>query len=107
MMKRKILTLIFLLPLVTSAQTGVNIHCTFSSPPADQCSMIPSVYFIDEYEKSFDAPIKNNECDFVLPVAKPTVAKFSYNKLSAEIFVEPGDEIDMKVGAGELPDAIS
>lgn len=106
-MKTKIFTLIILLPLIIAAQNSVKIHCTFSAPPASQCSITPSVYFIDEYEKNFDVPIKNNECDFVLTITKPTVAKFSYNKLSTEIFMQAGDEIDMKVGAGELPDAVS
>jgi len=80
------------------AQDNVKVHCTFSTAGTDHCSITPQVYFIDEYEKAFNASIRNNECDLVIPLSKPTIGKFSVNNQPVEVFLQPGDELTLKFG---------
>ena len=95
-----------LFPLALSAQSNVNIHCKFISTASDSCVMIPSQYFIDEYEKSYRAATRNG-CDFHFAVLQPNVALFIYNHQSVRVFLEPGDEMQWTIGADSLQDAIS
>src|SRR6188768_443381 len=100
--------LLFLSPLAVAAQNGVNIHCTFTAATAgDSATIIPAQYFIDDFEKSYQTVVTNNECDLNFGVARPSVAQFSYHHQTIPIFVEPGDELQLNVGNDSLYKAIS
>ncbi|HYV91836.1 MAG TPA: TlpA disulfide reductase family protein [Chitinophagales bacterium] len=121
-MNKKIFSfLIFLFPLAAAAQNSVNIHCTFArggvkftiqsgqlaATAGDTVIVIPAQYFIDDYEKSYQTTISNNECDLNFAVAKPTTAQFTYHHQSIPLFVEPGDEMQVDVGNDSLYKVIS
>src|SRR5689334_2775340 len=86
-----------ILPLNMLAQGKVTIHCTFDKTVVDSCTLVPSVYFIDEYEKSYKAPIVNNQCDFSFAISKPAIARVTYIHQTTEIFIQPNDELQMKI----------
>ena len=108
MIKRKLFFLISIfLPTLLFAQSNVKIHVAFTTPSTDSCLLIPSQYFIAEYEKSFANKIVSNKCDFSFPLSKATIATFTYNQQTVEIFVEPGDEMQVNMGADSLSNSIS
>ncbi len=106
-MFKKIIFILLVLPFAVAAQNNVSVNCSFVSTTADTVTLIPSQYFIDEYEKSYTAITSNRQCDFNFNVAKPTVAKLIYRHQAINIFLEPGDKLEIKVGEDSLYKSVS
>ncbi|MGB3076694.1 MAG: TlpA disulfide reductase family protein [Chitinophagales bacterium] len=100
--------LLFLLfPAMLQAQSNASVHCTFKNHSGDTVTIIPSQYYIDEYEKNYTAVITNNQCEFTFPVQKPCTAKLRVGKQSVTLFMEPGDALQVNIEGDSLLKAIS
>ena len=73
------------------AQGNVAIRCTFESSKNDTVSIIPVVYYLDEYEKEYTAILHNRQCEFNVAVTKPVVLQLHYKGSSINLFTEPGN----------------
>src|SRR4030095_162300 len=105
-MKRFLLPLLLLYPLLTQAQSAATIHCTFASPSTDSCTIIPQEYFIDQYDKSYHATIRDNECQFTFKLALPTTVQLIFNNQTIPLFIEPDDDLKINI-TGTSPSDLS
>ncbi len=106
MIIKRILLFLFA-PFVLQAQTAVSVHCNFQRSAADTVTLVPSTYYIDEFEKKYVAVIRDQQCDFSFPVSSPTAVKLSAGKQSVLLFIEPGDALQVTVTGDSLLTAIS
>lgn len=106
MMQKFVLILLFF-PLVLLAQGNVSINCTFKSNANDTVSIVPVVYYLDEYEKEYTAILQNQECEFNVTVTKPTVIKLHYKGDSIMLFTEAGDQLAISAEGDSLLDKLS
>lgn len=107
MNKQIVFLFLLYLPWSAAAQSNATIHARFTAVMADTCSVRPSQYFIDEYEKSFKASSVNGEMTIRIPVAKPTVVQLICNNQSIPFYVEPADELEVNIGADSLQKSVS
>ncbi|MEO6166643.1 MAG: TlpA disulfide reductase family protein [Chitinophagales bacterium] len=104
MIRTLIFALLFL-PFVLSAQNPVSIRCAFNDATGDTVMLVPIQYYLDEYEKSYSGVVAKNQCDFTIGVAEPAVTKFIYDNQSISLFVEPGDQLQIKIDDDPLLEA--
>ncbi len=105
-MKKLFLVLLATTTHFINAQ-NVNIACHFSMASEDSCGIRLDKYYIREYEPFFKTVLKNNECTFKFTIDKPTMAEFSYNKQSVNIWLEPNDYLKLNIEYDSLYKAIS
>ena len=91
----KIILSCLLLPMGLFAQGNVAIRCTFESSKNDTVSIIPVVYYLDEYEKEYTAILHNRQCEFNVAVTKPAVLQLHYKGSSINLFTEPGNQLEI------------
>lgn len=106
MIIRYILLFLFA-PFVLQAQTVVTVHCNFQRSAVDTVTLVPSKYYIDEFEKVYLAVIRDNQCDISFPLSSPTAVKLSAGKQSVMLFIEPGDALQVTVTGDSLLNSIS
>jgi thiol-disulfide isomerase/thioredoxin len=89
----KIILSCLLLPIGLFAQGNVTIRCTFENSMNDTVSIIPAVYYLDEYEKEYTAILRNQQCEFNIAVTVPAVLQLHYKGSSINLFTEPGNQL--------------
>ncbi len=104
---KKLFLLLLVFPFFLSAQPPANINLHFAGVVSDSCNLKIDNLYIDEYNPNLKAVIKNNQCSFNIILENPGIARLIYNKQSVVLFIHPGDEMDINIGADSLPKAIS
>jgi thiol-disulfide isomerase/thioredoxin len=104
---RKYLSIVFLFPTLLFAQPAANLKVSFDAATVDSCNLKIDNNFIDDYSPNLKAKIVQNHCSFIIALDKQVTAKLFYNKQSMQVFIEPGDAMNITVSKDSLYKSIS
>lgn len=105
-MKKIIIILLIISNSFVQSQ-NLNITCRFTSPKADSCNIRLDKYHIKEFEPVFKTILKDNQCNFKFSIDKPAMVELTYNKQSIDIWLEPNDDLSLKIADDSLAKAIT
>ncbi|MGZ4116422.1 MAG: TlpA family protein disulfide reductase [Bacteroidia bacterium] len=104
-MKKIFFNLLFFSTALMHSQ-NVTINCHFISPVKDSCSIRADKYYIKDFEPVYKTPIKDDQCRFNFNIEKPSIAELMYNGQSVNIWLEPGDNLNLTITEDSLYKAI-
>ncbi len=93
---RKLFLLILILPLWVYSQIPTHLKVHFEKPSKDSCSIIVENDYIDEYDPKFNYSTHSG-CEVSAPISLPIICRLNYDSQSVNIFLEPGDDLDVNV----------
>lgn len=94
-MINKILFICLLFPLGLFAQGNVTIRCTIEGSASDTVRLIPDLFHIAEYERSYSATLINQHCEFSVVIDQPGLIKLNHKGNELMLFAEPGDQLQI------------
>ncbi len=104
---KKFVFVFMLLPLFVAAQNAATVSVRFTKAASDSCSIKVQRYYIDEFEPIYQGIIKENQCDFSIPLEHPMFVKFNYMHQTVTLYLEAGTNLQLTIGTDSLYKSIT
>lgn len=97
---RKTWLLLFLCWTVTTHAQNVNLTCQFSNEQDDTCTLRIHKFHIQEYEPVYASNCIEKSCSFHITIDTPSVAELTMNSQTVLLWLEPNDNLILKIDKG-------